>query len=98
MSLQYLTRDQLERLALDLDRENDDLRRENESLRRGHVGRIVAVNLDGTIDIAPGPMLMSLDDAPETTRQQESKLPEMCCGGTCVRAVCFIHGPQGAKT
>jgi hypothetical protein len=18
--------------------------------------------------------------------------PEMCCGGTCVRAVCFIHG------
>lgn len=19
-------------------------------------------------------------------------LPEMCCGGTCVRAVCFIHG------
>lgn len=19
---------------------------------------------------------------------------EMCCGGTCVRAVCFIHGPK----
>jgi hypothetical protein len=23
---------------------------------------------------------------------------EMCCGGTCVRAVCFIHGPQQIET
>lgn len=81
MSLHLLTRYQLERLARDLDRENDDLRRDNERL------------LKALAQAHP----MRSDDAPATERQQETKLSEMCCGGTCVRAVCFIHGPQGAK-
>ena len=26
------------------------------------------------------------------TLRPEPQLSDMCCGGTCVRAVCFIHG------
>lgn len=37
-------------------------------------------------------LLKELGEAHKTSQRPIEPVSEMCCGGTCVRAVCFIHG------
>ncbi len=76
-----------ERLARDLDKENDELRRENEAFRKVVSARGLTVTLPGKVHKISTTVRVRVTDAPAPA--------EMCCGGTCVRAVCWIHGPQG---
>jgi hypothetical protein len=41
-----------------------------------------------------GYLTASAPAAPPPAAPAASVLPEMCCGGTCVRAVCEYHGPK----
>lgn len=40
--------------------------------------------------VGPHPDAPACDTEPPTDRAE----PEMCCGGTCVRALCFIHSTE----
>lgn len=88
--------DAWERLARDLDKENDDLRRENEAFRKalGNFAPMV-VTLPGAVHKVRTTMRVHAAGAPDTQLSADPAPPaEMCCGGTCVRAVCTFHGPQ----
>lgn len=91
--------DAWEKLARELDAENDDLRRENEAFRKvlGTSGKPVVVTMPGAIHKVNTSVRVRVSDASPATERSADAPSEMCCGGTCVRAVCKFHGPQGAS-